>query len=317
MKRKTMFMVSALVLAISLFTATAFASGSGTEGYDAFKDVIRKGGAHDEQRNNATVTGGFTIEVNGEQVKSMSGTAKYNHQDESHAYSGEFDLNVQGIERSARMYGNGETVYWEDRTHGLFYQVIHNGHSDEQEDGKHDSSWQLGKTEEAFLDLLMGDLKQQFTLVRLNNGSATITFDADRADLPLPLQMMAGVAFNKGVNEENLADEDKEWSFTKDIPFFQGVDGAFSFQQNLPKLTDDIAIDRMWVQMTVDAESQVTALSVEWFLSGKDAEGVAHNIRVAGTAEMIDINATVPDAFDPAGKTIELIEVPDHDYNRD
>jgi hypothetical protein len=129
--------------------------------------------------------------------------------------------------------------------------------------------------------------------------------------------MMAGVAFNKSMNEENLADEDKEWSFTKDIPFFQGLDGAFSFQQNLPKLTDDIAIDRMWVQMTVDAGSQVTGLSVEWLLSGKDAEGVAHNIRLAGTAKMIDINATVPDAFDPVGKTIELIEVPDHDYNRD
>ena len=43
-------------------------------------------------------------------------------------------------------------------------------------------------------------------------------------------------------------------------------------------------------------------------VTGKDEAGVAHTVEIEGEGDVSGVNATTPDAYDPAGRTIETID---------
>ncbi|MNY57540.1 hypothetical protein D3C86_1937620 [compost metagenome] len=43
-------------------------------------------------------------------------------------------------------------------------------------------------------------------------------------------------------------------------------------------------------------------------MSGKDEAGVIHRVKMEGAGGISGINATTPDVYNPAGKSIEIID---------
>jgi hypothetical protein len=92
----------------------------------------------------------------------------------------------------------------------------------------------------------------------------------------------------------------------KQFPFFQGFEGIDV--DHLPELTEDIVIERVQLQLTVDANNELQGVQVEFEVSGKDDAGVAHLVEIEGAAKFSGINVTTPDLYDPVGKSIEIID---------
>jgi hypothetical protein len=313
MKRSKVLMVGAVVGAVSLFTVTALASTPNTAGYDAFKEVVKANQQKEQSIESATVNSRFIITMDGETILTANGTTKMQHKGEEHVASSDFDFTLMGVERTGSVYGSEESAYFVDRTHDKHYQVINL----DNEDAKYEREWNnkndrrdrsMSKAEEALLDYMVGDLKNEFSVANHADGTRTITVDVSKDEIPLPLKLMIDVAASKDRNERDHNPENSEaWDQIKHIPFFQGLE-ELNMKDQLPDLKNDVAIERVQLQMTVDANNELQHVEGELEVSGKDEAGDFHRVQIDGTGEISGLNATTPDVYDPAGKSIEIID---------
>lgn len=307
-------MIGGAAAAVTLFTATAFAYTPNTEGYNAFKEVLKANYMSGNTIESATINGNFTVKADGKTVLATDGTAKVADTENGHIASSDFDFTLMGVERSGSLYSSGDdSMYMVDRTHDLNYQVIN---TDEENAGKHrkwhdkgDSQGRsMSKAEEVLLDFIVGDLKNNFSVTNHADGSKTITADIDDKDIPLPIRLLMDVAESKDKMERKHAEEaPAQWERIKQLPFFQGLTDI-DFDEQLPDLTEDFTIEHVTLQFTVDADNELQSVQGELEVSGKDEAGVAHTVEIEGAGDVSGINATVPDAYDPTGKNIEIID---------
>lgn len=315
MKKKSKFiMIGAAVGAMTLFTATAFAYTPNTAGYDAFKAVLKANHTPGAAIESATVGGNFTITVDGQTVLQADGTGKMGEAGGEHNVSGDLDFTLMGVERHASLYSSGDDkVYLVDRTHDLHYQVVNldDERAGEHRDWSDEEDFQdrpMNKAEEALLDFLVGDLKDNFSVANQADGSKTITVDISKEDIPLSLRLLMDAASaEERVGRAHAPEAHAEWEQLKKLPFFQGLEGI-DLEAQLPELTEDVAIEHVRLQMTVDANNEVQGVQGELEVSGKDKAGVTHRVEIEGAGEASGINTTTPDAYDPAGKSVEMID---------
>lgn len=315
MKKKNKFiMIGSAVGAMTLFTATAFAYSPNTAGYDAFKAVLKANHASEAAIESATVGGNFSLTVDGQTVLKADGTGKMGEAGGEHNVSGDLDFTLMGVERHASLYSSGEDeVYLVDRTHDLHYQVINldDEHAGTHRNWSEDEEFQdrpMNKAEEALLDFLVGDLKDNFSVANQADGSKTITVDISKEDIPLPLRLLMDAASAEDkIGRAHAPEAHAGWEQIKQLPFFQGLEGI-DLEAQLPELTEDVAIEHVRLQMTVDANNEVQGVQGELEVSGKDKAGVTHRVELEGAGNVSGINATTPDGYDPAGKSVEMID---------
>lgn len=311
-KRSKWLMIGGATAAVTLFTATAFAYTPNTEGYNAFKEVLKANSSNTLE--SATINGNFAVTVDGKPVLIADGQTKVADAENGHLMSSDFDFNFMGIERSGSLYGNGEdSVYVIDRTHGLHYQVIKSEEDDGwKHRGRHDKdevrNHSMSKAEEVLLDFLVGDLKKNFSVTNHADGSKTITADIDEKDIPLPIRLLMDVAeSNDRMERQHEQEAPEHWERIKELPFFQGF-SDINFEEQLPELTEDFTIEHVTLQFTVDANNELQNVKGELEVSGKDKAGVAHTVEIEGAGDISGANVTTPDAYDPAGNNIEIID---------
>ncbi|MBD3917377.1 hypothetical protein H8B09_01315 [Paenibacillus sp. PR3] len=312
-KRNQWLMIGGAVAAATLFTATAFAYTPNTDGYNAFKEVLKANNLSADKIESATVNGNFSVTVDGETVLDSHGKAKVADAEDGHIVSSDFNFTLMGVARSASLYSsNDESIYMIDRTHNLNYQVINHGGEDSgnrrersDKDGRDDRS--MSKAEEALLDFMVGDLKNNFSVANHADGSKTITADIDEKDIPLPIRLLMDAAESKDrVGRKHAEEVPAEWERIKQFPFFQGLEDI-NFEEQLPELTKDFAVEHVMLQFTVNANNELQSVQGEIEVSGKDEAGTAHTVEIEGAGDISGINATTPDVYDPAGKNIEII----------
>ncbi len=310
-KRTKWMMIGGTAAAVTLFTATAFAYTPNTEGYNAFKEVLKSKQLSGQAFESATMNGNFTVTVDGKHVLDANGTTKVADVEDGHLVSSDFDFTLMGVERSGSLYNGGEdSVYVVDRTHGLNYQVIK---PDEDNAGKQrrerpDHNRSMSKAEEVLLDFLVGDLKNNFSVTNHADRSKTITVDIDEKDIPLPIRLIMDVAESHDrMERKDEKEAPEQWERIKELPFFQGLKDI-NFEEQLPELTEDFAIEHVTLQFTVNANNELQNVRGDLEVSGKDEAGVAHTVEIEGEGDISGINATTPDVYNPAGKNIEIID---------
>lgn len=313
-KKSKIIMIGAALAAMTLFTATAFAYTPNTEGYDAFKAVLKSNPTSGAAIESSTVNGNFSVTVDGKTVLKADGLAKMGEAGGEHNVSGDLGFTLMGIERNASLYSNGDDkVYLVDRTHDLHYQVINlnDEHAGEYREWSGEEDFQdrpMNKAEEALLDFMVGDLKDNFSVANQADGSKTITVDISKEDIPLPIRLLMDAASaEERVGRAHAPAAHTEWEQIRQLPFFQGIEGI-DLEAQLPELTEDVAIEHVRLQMTVDANNEVQGVQGELEVSGKDEAGVTHRVEMEGAGDLSGFNATTPDAYDPAGKSVEMID---------
>ncbi len=318
-KKNRWLMIGAVVAAVSMFSVAALATTPNATGYDALIEVLKANHTSGSTVESATVNGSFTVKVDGETLLKANGTTKVG---EAGAVSNDFELTLMGIERSGSMYSNNdEEVYFVDETNDLHYQVINldNEHASKRHERPGEADFHnrpMNKAEEALLDFVVGDLKENFSVTNHADSSKTITLDVSKEEIPLPLRLLVDASSSVDKPERAHAPEvSAEWERMKQFPFFQGFEEA-NFAEQLPKLKDDVAIEYVRLQLTVDANNELQGVQGELAVSGKDEAGAAHYVEMKGEVGFNGINATTPDVYDSANKSIEIIDASAFDNRR-
>jgi hypothetical protein len=82
----------------------------------------------------------------------------------------------------------------------------------------------------------------------------------------------------------------------------------------LPDLTTDVAIERVKLQLEVDASNKLHGVQGKLEVSGKDESGAAHRVELEGAGDFSGINTTMPEVYDPTGKSVETIDARTFDH---
>jgi len=315
MKNKKVKLGILVMAAVTLFTATAFAATSNNEGYEALKQIM-KSSQETKHFSNTSLDGTFQMSDNGKVIAEMTGDAKENL--EGKEASGNVQIKLMGKEQDLSFYKSGETSYLVDQTNVKYYQLVNmTKDTDEKqkaikrEDGVGEQH--MGKTGEALMDYLMGDLKSQFELTQNADGSKSITVDLNQNEIPVTMNLLVGIAAENNSNRSNMDYEDgmdlaqKELLVGK-MPFLK----EFSeLGKALPKLKQDVKLTGIFFKLNVDENDQIKSFDVKISTTGKDVNGTYHEVSLLGSSSINDINNTSVDTFSPDGKNIEIIDAED------
>lgn len=318
MKNKRLMIAGTLVVATALFTVGVFASPNSQTGYEALKDILRSNQAEQETVKNGTFAGTYSLSDNGKVMVSVSGTGAF--EEASKQASGHIQIQANDLSREANFYGSDQKVYFEDLTNGLNYQMTHEESSENESDdrghfgkeGKYDMQG-MSKTGEAFMDFLMGDLKNEVEMNANGDGSKTFTLDLNQNEMPLIIQTLASEAITDKSNHDDWKDQgsnkhDAALEQMKKMPFFNGLEDIHNQVDISKLLTSNIVINNMSLQVTVDADNQLKSLTGALAVSGLDSSGTSHDVVLTGNGEVSQLNASTVKVFDPNGKVIETID---------
>lgn len=294
MKRNTLTLALVLVLGLSLFTAATVAASSSNVGYESFKDTMKD--LNHEGASNAQIT--MTLVDNGETIVSVD--ADMVGEKAGDNFSGTLALSDSDTDKSFQVYGQEGQVYLIDLLEGHYYQMDHSEDrhgSDEDYDHK---DHQMTGVEEELLDYFVGDLKDNFLVETMDDGSQTLTFTMEESEVPTGLNLMIKAA----TSAENRT-EDKRGDMTEKMPFMEGFD-----HEAAPNLTDDVQLNYVKVTIQVDADRQVTGLTGMTEISGLDSDGVSHELQMSFEA-VVGYDSVTPATIDADAYEWEVIETPE------
>jgi hypothetical protein len=306
-----------ILAAVTVFTATAFASTStySNGGYEVLKQVM-KSSQEVKHSSNTSFNGSFQMLDNGKVIAEMTGDVKEGL--EGKEASGNMQIKLMGKEQDLSFFKSGEASYLVDKTNEKYYQMInmtedtdkrHKQFRREDAAGQH----QMGKSSEALMDYLMGDLKSQFELSQNADGTKSITLDLNQNEIPVPISLLVGIAAENNRDcsnaeyEEGMDLAQKELLMEK-LPFLK----EFSeLEKDMPKLKQDVKLTGIFLKLDVDQNDQIKSFDVKINTTGKDVNGTYHEESFVGSSSVNDINNTSVDTFSPDGKNIETIDAKD------
>lgn len=321
MKNKKVKLGALVLAAVTVFTATAFASTStyNNGGYEALKQIMKS--SHGTNHLSNTSFGGtFQMSDNGKVIAEMTGDVKENL--EGKEASGNVQVMLMGKEQDLSFFKSGEESYLVDKTNAKYYKLANMA---KDTDRKHRAfnmeegagEQHMGKTGEALMDYLMGDLKSQFELTQNADGTKSITVDLNENEIPVPMNLLVGIAAENNSHYSNMDYENDMNSAQKELfmgkmPFLK----EFSeLGKDMPKLKQDVKITNIYLKLNIDENDQIKSFDAKISTTGKDANEIYHEVSFLGSLTVNNINSISVDTFSPDGKNIETIDAEDFNFS--
>jgi len=118
------------------------------------------------------------------------------------------------------------------------------------------------------------------------------------SEVPTVLNLMV----KAGSAAEHRSDDFDKDEFEHDMPFMADFD-----YEDLTDLTEDVQIDELSFNISVDSKNNVTSIAFKAVVSGKDVNGDYHQISIAFDGEL-DYSDTAVEAIDIDAYEWETIE---------
>jgi hypothetical protein len=304
MKKKRVYLGVVAALAISVLTITAFAASSSYEGYDKFKSLIQTQEDYSEY-NNGTVTGTLQVIDNGETIADISGTMNGNIENEE--MNGEVLLAFNELEKTLEIFKMDDMFYISDIENNDVY-VGENTNDYDHDEFRGEEKQSLTESQEALLDFVMDDLKDDFVLVSNVDGSENISFELTKDEIPVGLNLLVSAASSEKSDKQDGSFEnsmDQELNIDE-YPLFKELSEA-KFEHT--EIVENMEID--YVKITVDADENdlLKALTLSMTVSGNDEDGEFHELTINAELEISNVNTASISSVDLDGKNI--IELPE------
>ncbi len=303
MKNKKLFSAVAITAAVSILTLTAFAAKPSYAGYEEFKNLIKN---HSEQNEciSGTVNGDIQIVDNGKTVISLSGALNINH--ESKEMSGDFVLEADNLKKSLEVYGAEDLLYLVDVENNDVYvkeKEQENNNSREACKKNHEFS-QKG---EAIMDIIIGDMKKEFEVKNLSDGSKNISFELTKDEIPVALNLLVSAKGHENNDKKGcFANIEEHGLNINEYPLFKEL---CEVKLEHTKLIDNKELDYVKISVNVDENKELKGFELAATVSGNDENGKLHEIQVKAQMEFLNKNAANIKTIDLEGKNI--INLPD------
>jgi hypothetical protein len=300
MNKKLALMGVGVAVGSMLLITSAYAGIGDAPGYNAYKSAVKS--TVDIQ--NVTRNIDVSVVDNGASLLDVKSTLKSAGTEEP----GSANVEIKGgtTTQSIQFFNqNGQKIV---KTSGSdAYQIVDSknrgkdGNKNEDHNGQNDAV--MKQEMENIVDALVGNLKDYVTL-NDTNGVKDIHFQLSGSQIPAVVNTVGSLFVKQGANAKVHSPKASE-TF--------GLDVA-TLRDSLPKLTQDIKIETVAMNASVDADNHITNQAGELHVSGKDAQGTAHEVVVNLNIGLSNFNTTTPDTIDLTGKKVETVQ-PSHGHD--
>ena len=294
MKKKFLIAGLCVAMGVVMLISTAFASMSGSSGYEIYKSAL-KNTAHTK-----SLTGNFSMSIkdNGKSIADAETIMKSNRQEgiSSHLTvikAGEQEKIMESYRKDGTLIvrENGSDVYnviQGDPEKGNRFK--HRMSHDENEDPE------VSKAGELVLDALVGDLKNYVTAGEKADGGSEVTVQLSGNQIPAVANALTSLALRS-------ASEDGK----REKAHMLGS-GEFSMDINHPELVEDIRITNINLTADINKDNLIEKQAMDITVSGRDKDGNAHKVEISIDMDLSGFNNTTPDAVDLTGKQVKTID---------
>jgi hypothetical protein len=282
-----------------LLITSAYAGIGDAPGYNAYKSAVKS----TMDIKNVTRNIDVTVEDNGAAILNVKSTMKSAGTEEPGSVN--VDLTGTAAPQTIQYFNQGGKRIVKTSGSDVYQIVDTNGiHENLDKQEGHDDAAMTQEMENV-VDALVGNLKN-YVAMDESNGTKDIHFTLSGSQIPTVVNTIGSVFVKQGATGK---------VHTPDASETFGVNVS-TLRDSLPKLTQEIKIDTVSMNATVDADNHITNQVAELHISGKDAQGTAHEVTVKLNIGLSSFNSTTPDTVDLTGKTVQTVKPFDKGSNK-
>ncbi|MDA8235725.1 MAG: hypothetical protein M0Z31_13175 [Clostridia bacterium] len=280
-KLLTVAVISGVLMAGSALQALA-----GTSGYETYKSALKNTKAAQSLTSQVKVT----LQDNGNTILSADSVTKKDLAKD--AASNTVSINSDGKSATFEMFQQDDQMVMKRSGEDVYYQVEKGGHK-QRKAKAHDE--ELHKDMENVIDALTQNLQNQITIQEGEKGTKKIDLQLTGTEIPLAVNAVGSMLVKHVPQAHEKA---------QDMPKpFAGI------KPELPRLKDAIQVKEIRLSAEVSADNYIEEHTATIVVSGKDAQGNAHDLTFNLEADLSDFNQTTVTPVDIAGKKVETISM--------
>ncbi|RCX09612.1 hypothetical protein DFR58_13416 [Anaerobacterium chartisolvens] len=293
-KNKKLVMAVSFCVGFALLGTTAFADIASRTGYDELKDAAKTtAAALEEKVQSFTFEASFILKDNNQVLSSQSSVSKTDnanqrsaHTSVSHEFDGSKTESRSYRDQNSRIYYNSvdDTYYVTEFTSPIKNSSVFNNPFDEER----------AKDVEKIIDALVGGLKDYVVVDEKPDGSRELSGSLSEAQIPALVNAVSSFGIKQMVSERVRSND----------------------SMPLPQIAEDIFVKSIKGNALVNKEGIVESVLASGILSGKDKDGVSHDLTMEILLKLTDINTTLVEKPDLSGKNVQTHKQASEDENR-
>ncbi|MDB5085635.1 MAG: hypothetical protein JWN30_2521 [Bacilli bacterium] len=297
MNKKRIAVGTTLAVGSVMLVSSAFASAASSSGYDLYKTALK----NMVNVSSATTEMEVIVQDNGSllgQVDSVIKTDRTNGADTS---SGTFDLKGAGSEQSSSFFNSGGKLVLKNVNSDVYQVSQLPQQQDKQVQTASVKQRVLNPYVEKVVDALVGNIANNITLQTQADGTRKINLQLTDTQIPALGQAIAGLVLSHAAS----TDEQPNRAVSNDNQAMTTI------MHSVPKLTDNIKINSVNWSAAVNSAGLLQDQNGSFEITGQDAAGKAHDLRILVSLKESNLNQTTPDTIDLTGKQVQVIQ-PQH-----
>lgn len=292
-KKKTWMSVGALV-GTGLLVTTAFASAANLTGYDTYKTAIKN--TYGFQSVSADVS--VTVKDNGQQILDLHSVDKVNRTNGTSSTTTTFNAN--GQQKSVNTFNEADKTVVKSSDSNVYdvytFTGKKAGHSEKAKDPAREQQQINGM--EKVADALTGSIQEYVTLNNEANGVKDVTLHLSNNQVPPLVNAVLSLVSNTSQYENNRPNKAQD----------ENLASLTNLKDQLPKLVDQIKVTDINAQAKVGTDQRIQNQSLDFTITGIDANGKAHTLTIHLNGQFTNYNHTTPDTIDLNGKQTKTIQ---------
>lgn len=294
--RKLLTAVLCITIGCIMLVATAFASSTGTTGYEAYKSALK---ATAEAKN---FTADVTLEIKDNDKLLGTGNILMKTGDlETGSMSVNGTIKADNQEKTFEMFQQiGRSVI--KTSDSDIYYISSNDFRDPRTNSyniNHDPN--AVKAGETVIDALVGNMKDYFTVAGRTDGGSTVDFRITGSQIPAVVNAVTSLCAKE--KSTTAVPQAMEYKAAGMPPFMEGLNVT------APKLTEDVRVDEISLTANINGSGVIGGQTIYAAVSGKDAEGNPHQIVVTIDMTLSALGSTIADTVDLAGKQTQTVDL--------
>lgn len=279
MNKKLITMLTSLTLGGVLLFGTAFVNASQLSGYESFKGAIKD----TQALKNGTIDLQLTASDNGNSIITLSSNVKLN--ETANAMSSLTTLKSASNTQTFNSYKqDGKNIT--KNSSSADYTVIQSNNKKSKAENP-----EITKSMEVVVDTLVGSMQNKVSTINNTDGTKKDSISLNSSEITPLANALSSIALIKNDNGSSTYDKAN----------------LASLKNVLPQLQSNIKIESINSNGTINKADEITAQTAEVVVSGNDAAGKQHNIKIDINVTLSNIGNTTPDKVDLTGKQVKTL----------
>ncbi|MDR6883661.1 hypothetical protein [Bacillus sp. 3255] len=301
MNKKLAMMGLGVAVGSMMLVTSVYAGVGDAPGYETFKSAVKQTAAV----HNVTRQVNVTLQDNGAELLNVKSTIKSSG--DNQAGSAAVTVKSGNDEQTIHFYNqDGKHIIKTDDSET--YKLLEGEGMDRKFKDReaHTPDPQIVSEVENVVDALVGNLKNYVTMDEAAGNVKEIHFKLSGSQISPVVNTIGSLAIKHATIENGRHPVPAKADTL-------GVD-ITTLKNSLPQLISDIKMDEVEVNASVDADNHITNQTAQIHISGKDAQGAAHDVVLSVDMTLSSLNSTTPDTVDLTGKQLETVKF-DHEQS--